>query len=130
MDFRARVDDPVLFSTFVRAIHGQPPGPDAQEAVRETLATVCPYRGLLYFREEDAPFFFGREAAITQLVSAVQQHSLVAVVGVSGSGKSSVVRAGLVPELRKARDRVYRDSNDRSDGSPRPCTGGGVHTVP
>jgi formylglycine-generating enzyme required for sulfatase activity/energy-coupling factor transporter ATP-binding protein EcfA2 len=107
VDFRARVDDPVLLHTLVKAIHGQPPGPDALETVRQTLATICPYRGLLYFREEDAPFFCGREAAITQLTSAVQQHHLVAVVGASGSGKSSVVRAGLVPDLRKGRDRVW-----------------------
>ncbi len=107
VDFRARVDDPVLLHTLVNAIHGKPPGPDALATVRDTLATICPYRGLLYFREEDAPFFFGREAAIAQLVSAVQQHHLVAVVGASGSGKSSVVRAGLVPELRKSRDLVW-----------------------
>ena len=107
VDFRARVDDPVLLHALVSAIHGKPPGPDAQEIVRTTLATICPYRGLLYFREEDAPFFFGREAAIAQLTSAVQQHHLVAVVGASGSGKSSVVRAGLVPELRRSRERVW-----------------------
>ena len=107
IDFRARVDDPVLLETLVRAVHGKPPGPDAQDTVRKTLATICPYRGLLYFREEDAPFFFGRAEAIKQLVSAVQDHSLVAVVGASGSGKSSVVRAGLVPELRKSRDSVW-----------------------
>jgi formylglycine-generating enzyme required for sulfatase activity/energy-coupling factor transporter ATP-binding protein EcfA2 len=107
VDFRTRLDDPVLLTTLVRAVYGQPPGLDAQEAVRNTLATICPYRGLLYFREEDAPFFFGREAAVTQLVGAVQQHDLVAVVGASGSGKSSVVRAGLVPELRKGRNPVW-----------------------
>ena len=107
VDFRARVDDPILLNTLVNAIHGRPPGPDAQDTVRNTLATICPYRGLLYFREEDAPFFFGREAAISQLTSAVQQHHLVVVVGALGSGKSSVVRAGLVPELRKARDCVW-----------------------
>jgi|CXWL01.1.fsa_nt_gi formylglycine-generating enzyme required for sulfatase activity/energy-coupling factor transporter ATP-binding protein EcfA2 len=107
VDFRVRVDDPILLNTLVHAIHGKPPGPDSQETVRDTLSTICPYRGLLYFGEEDAPFFFGREAAITQLESAVQQHNLVAVVGASGSGKSSVVRAGLVPELRKSRDRVW-----------------------
>jgi formylglycine-generating enzyme required for sulfatase activity/energy-coupling factor transporter ATP-binding protein EcfA2 len=107
VDFRTRSNDPILFNTLVSAIHGQPPGPDAQETVRNTLATICPYRGLLYFREEDAPFFFGREAAITQLVHAVQQHNLVAVVGASGSGKSSVVRAGLVPVLRKSREPVW-----------------------
>ena len=107
VDFRARVDDPVLLDTLVRAVHGEPPGPDARDRVRDTLATISPYRGLLYFREEDAPFFFGRAEAITQLVSAVQHYNLVAVVGASGSGKSSVVRAGLVPELRKSRDRVW-----------------------
>ena len=107
VDFCVRVDDPLRLHILVHAIHGQPPGPDAQETIRETLASLCPYRGLLYFREEDALFFFGREAAIAQLNSAVQQHHLVAVVGASGSGKSSVVRAGLVPELRKNRDRVW-----------------------
>jgi formylglycine-generating enzyme required for sulfatase activity len=107
VDFRARVDDPVLLTKLVRAVRGEPPGPGAQETVRETLATICPYRGLLYFREEDAPFFFGRGEAITQLVQAVQHHSLVAVVGASGSGKSSVVRAGLVPVLRKSHEQVW-----------------------
>jgi type II secretory pathway predicted ATPase ExeA len=107
VDFRAPVDDPVLLKTLVGAIQGQPPGPDAQGTVHETLATICPYRGLLYFREEDAPFFFGRAEAITQLVQAVGRHSLVTVVGASGSGKSSVVRAGLVPALRKSQQRVW-----------------------
>ena len=61
----------------------------------------CPYRGLFAFREKDAPFFFGREAFTVQLVEAVQQQSLVAVLGPSGSGKSSVVNAGLIPRLRQ-----------------------------
>jgi WD40 repeat protein len=61
---------------------------------------VCPYRGLFAFREEDAPFFKGREAFTQMLVEAVQQQSLVAVIGPSGSGKSSVVFAGLIPQLR------------------------------
>jgi len=107
IDFRACVDDPMLLTILVKAIHGEPPGPDAQDTAREMLATICPYRGLLYFREEDAPFFFGRGEAITKLVHTVEQHSLVAVVGASGCGKSSVVRAGLVPELRKSHDHVW-----------------------
>ncbi|HEU5407519.1 MAG TPA: SUMF1/EgtB/PvdO family nonheme iron enzyme, partial [Nitrospira sp.] len=107
VDFRTRLDDPLLLHTLVNAIHGLPPGPDAQDTIRETLATICPYRGLLYFQEEDAPFFFGREAAIRQLTSAMQQHNLVAVVGASGNGKSSIVRAGLVPQLRRSRDHVW-----------------------
>lgn len=60
-----------------------------------------PYRGLFAFREEDSSFFFGREKVIAQLLSTVSQKPLVALVGPSGSGKSSVVFAGLIPQLRK-----------------------------
>jgi signal transduction histidine kinase len=64
---------------------------------------VCPYRGLLAFREQDALFFFGREVLTERLLEAVQGPSpAVAVVGPSGSGKSSVVSAGLLPRLRQA----------------------------
>jgi energy-coupling factor transporter ATP-binding protein EcfA2 len=86
---------------------GEPPGPDALSAIQTTLARVCPYRGLLYFREEDAEFFFGREEGTRQLRAAVHEHSLVALVGASGSGKSSVVRAGLIPALRKNNTPVW-----------------------
>ena len=60
----------------------------------------CPYRGLFAFQEEDAHLFFGREQFIKDVVAAVRRKPLVAVVGPSGSGKSSVVFAGLVPKLR------------------------------
>src|SRR6266568_1869599 len=55
----------------------------------------CPYRGLSAFREEDEQYFFGREAFTQQLVDAARRKPLLAVVGASGSGKSSVVFAGL-----------------------------------
>lgn len=61
---------------------------------------ACPYRGLSAFREEDAPFFFGRETFTEQLIQAVHEKPLVAVIGASGSGKSSVVFAGLIPQWR------------------------------
>ncbi|WP_248277574.1 CHAT domain-containing protein [Brasilonema sp. UFV-L1] len=61
----------------------------------------CPYQGLAAFREEDAPYFYGREGVTQKLVVAVKQKHLVAVVGASGSGKSSVVFAGLVPQLKR-----------------------------
>ncbi|MBW4490632.1 MAG: CHAT domain-containing protein [Trichocoleus desertorum ATA4-8-CV12] len=64
---------------------------------------VCPYRGLFAFREEDTAFFYGRDAFTQMLVEAVQQQFLVAVIGPSGSGKSSVVFAGLIPQLRSER---------------------------
>ena len=60
-----------------------------------------PYKGLRAFGESDAEHFFGRDALVAQLVAAVAEHRLVAVVGPSGIGKSSVVKAGLVPALRK-----------------------------
>ena len=60
----------------------------------------CPYRGLLAFNEQDAPLFFGREVFTERLIEAVKHQSLVAVIGPSGSGKSSVVFAGLLPCLR------------------------------
>src|SRR5439155_18062941 len=60
-----------------------------------------PYKGLRAFGESDAEHFFGRDPLVDQLVAAVAEHRLVAVVGPSGIGKSSVVKAGLVPALRK-----------------------------
>jgi serine/threonine protein kinase/DNA-binding SARP family transcriptional activator/WD40 repeat protein len=62
--------------------------------------TRDPYKGLHAFSELDAQDFFGRGALTEELVQAVKEHPLVAVVGPSGIGKSSVVRAGLIPALR------------------------------
>ncbi len=59
----------------------------------------CPYPGLAYFGPQDSTRFFGREKAIEALESAVARRSFTALVGASGSGKSSVVLAGLAPRL-------------------------------
>jgi WD40 repeat protein len=70
---------------------------------------LCPYKGLNYFEESDADLFVGREELTTRLVervlslsprSSTNQIRFLAVVGASGSGKSSLVRAGLIPSLR------------------------------
>lgn len=61
--------------------------------------TDCPYRGLFAFQEEHVEFFFGRDVFTKSLVQAVETKPLVAVVGASGSGKSSLVFAGLLPNL-------------------------------
>jgi WD40 repeat protein/DNA-binding SARP family transcriptional activator len=60
-----------------------------------------PYKGLQAFGETDAEDFYGREPLVAELVAALGDHRLVAVVGPSGIGKSSVVKAGLVPALRR-----------------------------
>ena len=59
----------------------------------------CPYPGLAYFGPQDSALFFGRDAAIARLEAAVARRTLMALVGASGSGKSSVVLAGLAPRL-------------------------------
>ena len=59
-----------------------------------------PYKGLRAFEESDADEFFGRDSLVTELAEALREHRLVAVVGPSGIGKSSVVKAGLIPALR------------------------------
>lgn len=62
-----------------------------------------PYRGLSAFGEKDAPFFYGREMAVNLLSSTVLQHPrFIAVIGPSGSGKSSLISAGLIPKLLKS----------------------------
>ena len=59
----------------------------------------CPYRGLFHFGPNDAKYFFGREVFVKELYEATQTRNFVPVFGASGSGKSSVVLAGLVPKL-------------------------------
>ncbi|MEU0195647.1 helix-turn-helix domain-containing protein [Streptomyces afghaniensis] len=61
-----------------------------------------PYRGLARFEPDDSDLFFGREALVTDLRELVREHRFAAVFGASGSGKSSLLRAGLIPRLRQA----------------------------
>jgi WD40 repeat protein/ABC-type Fe3+/spermidine/putrescine transport system ATPase subunit len=64
-----------------------------------TVSEVCPYQGLEAFTPETRQFFYGREAVVARLRQMLAQVNFVPVIGPSGSGKSSVVRAGLVPSL-------------------------------
>ena len=62
-------------------------------------AVVCPYKGLATFQSADAEYFFGRERLVAELVARLVGSAFLGVVGPSGSGKSSAVRAGLMPAL-------------------------------
>jgi hypothetical protein len=83
-----------------------PPPTVAQQAniitieKRAWTAGKSPFPGLVPFTAEDAPIFFGRGQETDALVKQVLKSRFVAVVGASGSGKSSLVGAGLVPQLR------------------------------
>jgi WD40 repeat protein/DNA-binding SARP family transcriptional activator len=74
----------------VRRTHALAAGPDAG---------LAPYKGLGRFEPADADVFFGRDDLTASLVARLARHGLLAVVGASGVGKSSVVAAGLVPAL-------------------------------
>ncbi len=67
----------------------------------ETPAAVCPYVGLLPFNESDAKYFFGRENDTEVVATNLRAARLTVFYGASGVGKSSVIRAGVVPELQK-----------------------------
>lgn len=61
---------------------------------------INPFRGLLPFEAEHAALFFGRDREIRDVAARLEQRRLLAVTGVSGSGKSSLVRAGVIPMLK------------------------------
>ena len=67
----------------------------------KTFDGRCPYKGLDVFKEEDAELFFGREKLVEDLVGRVRESRTVFITGPSGSGKSSLVRAGLIPALKQ-----------------------------
>ena len=67
------------------------------------IAAKCPYKGLAYFEDDDAQFFFGRTALTDLLLDRLRQGNFLALLGASGSGKSSVLRAGLLNQLRQGR---------------------------
>ncbi len=87
-------------TTLLLQLHGAPARSPPEAARQEPAADViCPYKGLRAFQPEDAAFFFGREALVADVLARLAEARFVAVVGASGSGKSSFVRAGLVAAI-------------------------------
>ena len=74
-----------------------------------------PYRGLFAFREHDSAFFFGREEFTEKLINLAHTQPLTVVAGPSGSGKSSVVFAGMVAGLRAESNWLIQDFRPASD---------------
>ncbi len=69
--------------------------------VQRLQALENPYPGLRAFDIAESHLFFGRDAQVAELVGRLERHRFLAVIGVSGSGKSSLVRAGLIPALER-----------------------------
>jgi WD40 repeat protein/energy-coupling factor transporter ATP-binding protein EcfA2 len=98
VDMRRGIEDPRAFQTLIHAIKGLPLGP---ERPIEPRNDICPYRGLQTFDEEHAEFFFGRDADVQRLLEKLKTTRFLTVIGPSGSGKSSLVRAGVIPALKR-----------------------------
>ena len=104
VEFRTSLEDEQAFHRLVCGIRGVEPGAGPAGAAFED---ACPYRGLEVFDVEHAPFFFGREALTEWLIvklrvsSSGQENRFLAILGASGSGKSSLARAGLAAALKR-----------------------------
>jgi WD40 repeat protein/DNA-binding SARP family transcriptional activator len=83
--------DPTLDLGALRA--GEP------SSSKDEGVVVCPFKGLAFFDVRDAEYFYGREQIVADLVSRLASGSFAGIVGSSGSGKSSILRAGLVSTL-------------------------------
>jgi hypothetical protein len=95
-----------------------------EPAAAEPVATVDernPWLGLAAFTEETRQYFFGREEEIAELVRRVQRKLLTILFGQSGLGKTSILRAGLVPRLRGQGYCPVYVRIDYSRGSPEPA---------
>ena len=95
-------DKTVSAGTYIEHATFLTPSPAALAPTEAPAAGEQPFKGLEYFNEADADLFFGRELLTAKLVGYLRDKRFLAiVVGASGSGKSSVVRAGIIPALKR-----------------------------
>lgn len=101
-DFKALFKGQLItYLRHVRQNGTQPPPPPPPKI-------DVPYKGLRALREEDIPIFFGRTAESLDILTRVQNQRVVAVLGASGSGKSSLVMAGVLPKLKEQGWRIIQ----------------------
>jgi len=94
LDATDPADWPQAIARLCAELQRAAPGPAPRPA--------CPYPGMVPFSEEDSERFFGREREARELVERLRLHPFLTVIGPSGSGKSSLVFAGLIPALRRS----------------------------
>jgi WD40 repeat protein len=105
VEFRNSLDEEDAFYRVVCGIKGIPPG---RRQGAPILEGECPYLGLKTFQPEDAPLFFGRTAKGQELIERLRnnfgtpnEERFLALIGASGSGKSSLALAGLIPSIQR-----------------------------
>ncbi|MFM2303587.1 MAG: hypothetical protein RLZZ135_997, partial [Cyanobacteriota bacterium] len=98
----ANVGRDLTFAPVQNIIETQIIQSSVEVVTQRELNKNSPYQGLKRFNFKDRERFFGRDKLIARLFEAVNRSNLSLVLGASGSGKSSVVRAGLIPELKKS----------------------------
>ena len=74
-------------------------GPRVAIEVAARFPVVCPFKGLEFFDVRDADYFFGRERLIADLLARIADSSVIGILGPSGTGKSSLLRAGVLSAL-------------------------------
>jgi serine/threonine protein kinase len=85
-----------------------------------SAAAECPYRGLLAFEAHDRHLFFGREEVVADVLGRIAPRRLLAVVGASGSGKSSLLRAGVLAAVQAGEVACARSARLISPGAEPP----------
>jgi energy-coupling factor transporter ATP-binding protein EcfA2 len=105
VEFRRSLDEEDALHRLVCGIKGIPPGRRPGVTI---LESECPYLGLKTFQSEDAPLFFGRTAKVQELIDRLRnsfgtpkEERFLALIGSSGSGKSSLALAGLIPSIQR-----------------------------
>lgn len=103
-DLRQTGQEPIRTGTgrSITLVSYQPQVKTVKAIVDENDEVVCPYQGLQAFTAKQREFFFGRKQTIETIKQRLEQKPFVPVIGASGSGKSSVVRAGLMPWLEES----------------------------
>ena len=83
--------------------NGETIGSNKRSQVTSHPPPACPYPGMVPFRAEDAPYFYGRETEIERMLQHLRLQHFLMLIGPSGSGKSSLIYAGLLPALTNNR---------------------------
>ncbi|MCL4252203.1 MAG: SUMF1/EgtB/PvdO family nonheme iron enzyme [Anaerolineae bacterium] len=97
--------------TYLRHVKKNPTNPPPPPPTKPKIDV--PYKGLKALRAEDVPIFFGRTAESLDVLARIENKRLVPIVGASGSGKSSLVMAGVLPELAKRGYKIIQFVPDR-----------------